>query len=223
MSVTSEVHLGSHLFLILICWALAYIFEDAAMINQISGKFLEYLRTQASKTCYSRLLLLSFPFPVPQVSLQQRGFMNHDLRWKTCYLRTFSVFCGCWQGACNKPRERGRLRKKRLHWYGCGSIYFLARNKKKTTKAIIFRLSLPGTLLKAAHPTAVLILWLLSQFPWKNDNSERHYKCPCSTHICLFKNISLLHLFLKLLFPLVLPPPFPSLSCSGKNTLKNFL
>lgn len=125
-------------------------------------------------------------------------------------------------GAGNKPWERGRLSKKRLHWYACGSIYFLARNKKKTTKAIICRLSLPGTLLKAAHPTAVLVLWLLSQSPWKNDNSEHHYKCPCSTHIFharLFTNISLLLLFLILFFPLVLPPPFPSLSCSEKNTV----
>lgn len=149
--------------------------------------------------------------------------MNHDFGWKTCYLKAFPVFCGCCGDHTTNPGRGGGWGEKRLHWYACGSVCFLARNEKETTKAIICRLPLPGTLLKAVHPTAVLILWLLTQFSWKNDNSEHHYKCPCSTQIfCshLFKNISLLLLFLMLVFPLaLLPLLFPSLSCSRKKTL----
>lgn len=100
-----------------------------------------------------------FPSSILQVSLQQKGFMNHVFGQKICYLKAFSVFCGCWGEHATNP-GRGEDRNKRLHWYACGSSYLLARNKKKTPKAIICRSPLPGTLLKAAHPTAVLILWL---------------------------------------------------------------
>lgn len=132
------------------------------MTSQASSKFLRCLSTHVWKLQTSKYVFPScYCFPsILQVSLQQKGFVNHDLGWKVCYFKTFSSALWLLGWACNRPWERGRLRKERLHWYACDSICLLARNKKKTTKAIICRSPLPGTLSKAAHPTAFIILWL---------------------------------------------------------------
>ena len=52
----------------------------------------------------------------------------------------------------------GKTEENEVPLICCGSVYFLVRKKKRTTKAITCRSPLPGTLLKAAHPTVVLIL-----------------------------------------------------------------
>lgn len=123
------------------------------------------------------LLPFSSFLPHSGVSLQQREFMNNNFGWKTCYPKASQYFIAGESNAAGEHATNLEIGEdwgeKRIHWYSCSSIYFLARNKKQTTKAIIVRSPLSGILLKTVHLTPVVILWLtLDSFLLK----EWHYR-----------------------------------------------
>lgn len=147
-----------------------------------------------------------FPSPMLQVNLQQKGSMNHDFGWKTCYLKAFPGFCGCQgehQQAPGEVKTEGKeapLICLRLH-------LFLSKKQEGNHKSHNGQVSITRDTPEGSTSTAALILWPLTQFSRK-DGSPGHpwHPPPCpglpSQPSCSNGSWSLLSSVL--VFPLVL-------------------
>lgn len=105
------------------------------MISQVSV-FLECLRTQVLKLQTPKCVFSACSFfPSPIHKFTTKG-IHESWFWMENMLSQ-GILSSLWLlgRAHNKPWERGILRKKRLHWYACGSVYFLARKKEETHKS----------------------------------------------------------------------------------------
>lgn len=109
--------------------------------------------------------------------------------------------------AHNKPWERGILRKKRLHWYACGSVYFLARKKEETHKSHNLLVSLARDTPESSTSYCGLNLVTLERIVLEGTIVSIPAP-PRSSISSLYLNISLLPRLKKKKkkdFPLVLP------------------